>query len=433
MMEFLTGLFIIGIGLLAVFFGYRIFRILLPFLGGIAGFIIGQNLFPGNWFLALIFGIAIAIVLALLSYWVWSFMFTISGAVAGASLGAAIANSLNLWDWVSWLLVIGLAILFFILVWRFRDEMVIVITALAGASLVSEGLRLMFGEGTFRNILWWGVFFVLAAIGIVFQWSRFLRLQMYRQIGEAAEKAVASGATADLAAPARAAAASTTATGVAVAGGATAAAAAAATAAKREADQAAAATAAAAGEAAAATRAAAADVSTTAAAAVAAPKLTAEEKQAALDAHIDTLLSGEGDRSNLKEGVEFLKGIGPVQAEKLKAAGVTLVVDILRKGATPAGRAQLSAASGVPETTILKWVNFADLLRINGVGAVYARLLEAAGVDTVVELAQRNPVNLHAKLVEVNAEHKLSGRDPRQEEVTDWVAQAKELPRIIEY
>ena len=54
-------------------------------------------------------------------------------------------------------------------------------------------------------------------------------------------------------------------------------------------------------------------------------------------------------------------------------------------------------------------------------------------MDTVVELAQRNAVNLHAKLLEVNVDKQYTKRDPTQVEVTDWVAQAKELPRIIEY
>jgi len=38
-------------------------------------------------------------------------------------------------------------------------------------------------------------------------------------------------------------------------------------------------------------------------------------------------------------------------------------------------------------------VNHADLCRIDGVGSEYADLLEAAGVDTVPELAQRNAAN----------------------------------------
>jgi predicted flap endonuclease-1-like 5' DNA nuclease len=82
---------------------------------------------------------------------------------------------------------------------------------------------------------------------------------------------------------------------------------------------------------------------------------------------------------------------------------------------------------------ILEWVNHADLFRIKGVGEEYADLLEEAGVDTVPELAQRNPANLHAKLGEVNAAKKLVRRLPTAAQVTDWVDQAKALPRVITY
>jgi predicted flap endonuclease-1-like 5' DNA nuclease len=56
---------------------------------------------------------------------------------------------------------------------------------------------------------------------------------------------------------------------------------------------------------------------------------------------------------------------------------------------------------------ILEWVNHVDLFRIKGVGEEYSDLLEEAGVDTVPELAQRNPENLYQKLVAVNQEKRL--------------------------
>jgi predicted flap endonuclease-1-like 5' DNA nuclease len=82
---------------------------------------------------------------------------------------------------------------------------------------------------------------------------------------------------------------------------------------------------------------------------------------------------------------------------------------------------------------ILEWVNLADLLRIKGLGEEFSDLLEEAGVDTVPELAQRNPENLHQKMVEVNEAKNLVRRVPGLAQVTDWVAQAKELPRVITY
>ena len=82
---------------------------------------------------------------------------------------------------------------------------------------------------------------------------------------------------------------------------------------------------------------------------------------------------------------------------------------------------------------ILEWVNLADLFRIKGVGEEYSDLLEEAGVDTVVELAQRNPDNLYEKVVDVNHQKKLVRKLPTQGQVDDWVRQAKNLPRVVTY
>jgi predicted flap endonuclease-1-like 5' DNA nuclease len=75
----------------------------------------------------------------------------------------------------------------------------------------------------------------------------------------------------------------------------------------------------------------------------------------------------------------------------------------------------------------------ADLFRIKGIGQEYADLLEAAGVDTVPELSQRKPENLHKKLAEINEEKKLVRRVPSPAEVTGWVEQGKQLPRVVTY
>jgi hypothetical protein len=51
----------------------------------------------------------------------------------------------------------------------------------------------------------------------------------------------------------------------------------------------------------------------------------------------------------------------------------------------------------------------------------------------VAELAQRNAANLHTKMTEVNAEKALCRQLPTAGRVEEWVAQAKELPRVVEY
>jgi predicted flap endonuclease-1-like 5' DNA nuclease len=72
-------------------------------------------------------------------------------------------------------------------------------------------------------------------------------------------------------------------------------------------------------------------------------------------------------------------------------------------------------------------------MRISGVGPQYAEILEAAGVDTVKELAQRNAANLTAKLAEVNAQKKQAGTSPVASQVTDWIGQATKLEPKISY
>ncbi len=126
-----------------------------------------------------------------------------------------------------------------------------------------------------------------------------------------------------------------------------------------------------------------------------------------------------------------IEGVGPVYAQKLKTAGVSTTDALLKKGATPKGRQAIADKSGISGKLILRWVNHADLFRLDGVAGEYAELLEAAGVDTVPELAQRNAENLFQKLVEVNEANKLVRVVPVQTQVEKWVEQAKNLPRIV--
>ena len=128
-----------------------------------------------------------------------------------------------------------------------------------------------------------------------------------------------------------------------------------------------------------------------------------------------------------------IEGVGATYAAKLKEAGVESQASLLKEGGEKKGRKALAAATGISEKLILGWVNRADLARVKGVGEEYADLLEHAGVDTVPELGTRNAANLHAKMVEVNAEKNLVRTLPTEAKVADWVAQAKTMERAINY
>ncbi|MDD3194323.1 MAG: DUF4332 domain-containing protein [Paludibacter sp.] len=131
--------------------------------------------------------------------------------------------------------------------------------------------------------------------------------------------------------------------------------------------------------------------------------------------------------------IEEIEGIGPVLGEKMRSAGITGTDKLLAASKTKQQRQQLADATGISEKQVLKFANMADLFRITGVGQEFAELLEAAGVDTVPELAQRNAENLTAKMEEVNAAKSLTRRTPALKEVEKWVAEAKTLPRALEY
>jgi predicted flap endonuclease-1-like 5' DNA nuclease len=128
-----------------------------------------------------------------------------------------------------------------------------------------------------------------------------------------------------------------------------------------------------------------------------------------------------------------IEGIGKQHKKQLTAAGIRTTEALLKRGATPKGRKEIEEATGIGHKLVLEWVNLADLFRVKGIGEEYSDLLEEAGVDTVVELAQRNADNLHEKMLQVNEKKKLVRRPPALSMVKDWVTQAKRMPRVVKY
>ena len=131
--------------------------------------------------------------------------------------------------------------------------------------------------------------------------------------------------------------------------------------------------------------------------------------------------------------IKSIEGIGAKYEAKLKELGIKNVENLLEIAANKKGREKLSEDTGISEKVILTWVNYADLFRIKGIGTQYSELLEAAGVDSVPELANRKPENLLIRMTEVNEEKKLVRGLPLLKQVQKWVAQAKELPKVVSH
>lgn len=128
-----------------------------------------------------------------------------------------------------------------------------------------------------------------------------------------------------------------------------------------------------------------------------------------------------------------LRGMTPELEARLKAHGLKTTDDLFNATVTPKDRKALAAYAGVPEQTILELANRADLARIKGIAGVYSDLLEEAGVDTVRELKKRDAEKLHARLLEINAQKKLTDRPPALKMVQAWITLARRRRKFLQY
>ena len=123
----------------------------------------------------------------------------------------------------------------------------------------------------------------------------------------------------------------------------------------------------------------------------------------------------------------------PGIATKLRSFGIRTTTKLLEAAKDPKGRKSLAERTGLSPQCLLRVANFADKMRIKGIGEEYAELLEAAGVDTVRELKYRNPANLAKRMAEVNKRLKLVRALPSEKVVVRWIETAKKLPIKISY
>jgi predicted flap endonuclease-1-like 5' DNA nuclease len=139
----------------------------------------------------------------------------------------------------------------------------------------------------------------------------------------------------------------------------------------------------------------------------------------------------QGGRS-MSLHVSKLRGISNQVRNKLKQQGVTYTHQLLAAAGRSEGRRTLVARSGIEEPIVMRLTCRADLARIKGVGAIFADMLELIGVDRVSILAEQDPAALHDVLHQLNAAERFARRAPTQDEVIDWVAQAKALPELVD-
>jgi predicted RecB family nuclease len=131
--------------------------------------------------------------------------------------------------------------------------------------------------------------------------------------------------------------------------------------------------------------------------------------------------------------IRNLAGLTPIHYRELKKAGVTSFEKLLEATTTKQARHDLAEKTKIHEELILMWANHADLARIKGIAGRYADLLEHIGVDTVVELAKRNPDHLYEMMIKVNNQLQFVKRLPSVTQVEKWITEAMRLTRKLKY
>jgi hypothetical protein len=146
---------------------------------------------------------------------------------------------------------------------------------------------------------------------------------------------------------------------------------------------------------------------------------------------LDGSRQGQGSQS-MSLHVSKLRGISNEVRNKLKRNGVTYTHQLIEAAGRLENRRELAVRSGIEEATLLRLTCRADLARIKGVGAIFADMLELIEVDRVSRLAEHDPAQLYGVLHDLNAAERFARRAPTQEEVADWVAQARALPHLVD-
>ena len=131
--------------------------------------------------------------------------------------------------------------------------------------------------------------------------------------------------------------------------------------------------------------------------------------------------------------IEAIEDIGVRHQARLKAADLRSCRSLLEAGATKRGRKVISETVGVAENRVLEWIHKADMMRVKGISTQYSELLEAAGIDSIRKLRRSRSAQLHKALANANDSHRkpLVKRMPSQDQLSDWIRQAKGLPHIV--
>lgn len=181
--QVIVGGLMVLVGLGVTFYGYTIFRLILPVLGLFFGLILGTSMLPNSPILGWTLGIFFAIAFAVLAYAFWAVMMGVAGAFVGFSLGYMFGDWIGFGNWLNVILGVGLGAVFAVLYFMFKDLMVMIWTAFAGAGIIFAGLAYFWPAifGWLENGNWLPVILtiVVGVIGTIAQMKIFVGMTYY--------------------------------------------------------------------------------------------------------------------------------------------------------------------------------------------------------------------------------------------------------------
>jgi predicted flap endonuclease-1-like 5' DNA nuclease len=124
--------------------------------------------------------------------------------------------------------------------------------------------------------------------------------------------------------------------------------------------------------------------------------------------------------------------ITPTEAQKLEKAGIKTTEELLDKAAKTKDRKALAKSSGLAAPALLTLARRCDLLRIKGIGSEMVLLLEASGVKTSAELANKDVAALSAAVASANQAKKITEKPPADPQLQYWIEEAKKMPVVLE-
>ena len=158
---------ILGVALL--FAGRKLFWLFVGAAGFVTGLQLATQFWQGPELLAIVIGLVVGVIFALLAIFLQSVAIGIAGFLAGGYILTVLAGMIGLnqgaFSWIVYIIggIIGVLLVIFLFDWA-----IITLSSLAGASLITQALLLPSGIGGV-------IFIVLVIVGVVIQASMMQR------------------------------------------------------------------------------------------------------------------------------------------------------------------------------------------------------------------------------------------------------------------